>query len=59
VHKKQYASAIIYVDDEQRQIAERSKEEQQLKTKRPITTYIQPLDKFYQVAKWNCKLRHR
>jgi peptide methionine sulfoxide reductase MsrA len=49
-HRKQYASAIIYVDDEQRQLAQLSKDNRQLITSpRKIATYIQALEHFYQV----------
>uniref|UniRef100_A0A914XML3 peptide-methionine (S)-S-oxide reductase n=1 Tax=Plectus sambesii TaxID=2011161 RepID=A0A914XML3_9BILA len=54
-HKKQYASAILYVDEEQQRVAEASRQAEQEKTKKNLQTYIQPLDKFYQAEDYHQK----
>ena len=52
--KKQYQSAILYVDDEQKAIAEETLEE--AKKKYPfVETYVVPLDKFYQAEDYHQK----
>lgn len=46
--KRQYASLILYHDDEQKQIAEASKlEEQERRVPEVITTNIAPKENFY------------
>ncbi|CAJ0581576.1 unnamed protein product, partial [Mesorhabditis spiculigera] len=52
---KQYKSAILYVNDDQKAIAEEtSKEVEELKRK-PLDTYIQKFDKFYQAENYHQK----
>ena len=43
----QYRSIILYHDEAQKQVAEKSKAEEQKKLSRPIVTEIVPLKKFY------------
>jgi peptide-methionine (S)-S-oxide reductase len=51
----QYRSAIFYHDDEQKKIAQKSKEELQKsgRYKRPIVTEITPLTEFYQAEDYH------
>jgi peptide-methionine (S)-S-oxide reductase len=54
--KKQYQSAILYVDDEQKELAEKTIQEKQKKlTARKIQTYVKKLDKFYQAEDYHQK----
>ncbi len=43
----QYRSIILYHDEEQKKIAERSKEQAQKELSKPIVTLIEPLETFY------------
>ncbi|CAB3404856.1 unnamed protein product [Caenorhabditis bovis] len=52
--KKQYRSAILYVDDQQKELALKSFEEAKKKFGE-IETYVEPLDKFYQAEDYHQK----
>ena len=47
LHKAQYMSAIFYHDNQQKQLAERTRDEHQKTIKRKIATKILPADTFY------------
>ena len=49
---RQYMSAIFYHNDEQKRLAEESKEAQQKSSKRQIQTKISPAETFYQAEKY-------
>ncbi|XP_030571013.1 peptide methionine sulfoxide reductase isoform X6 [Drosophila novamexicana] len=56
--KRQYASLILYHDDEQKQIAEASKlEEQERRVPEVITTNIAPKENFYAAEDYHQKYR--
>ena len=48
---RQYMSAIFYHNEEQRHLAEKTKNEMQNSMARKITTVIQPLETFYDAEK--------
>ncbi|CAJ0963634.1 unnamed protein product, partial [Mesorhabditis belari] len=54
-HKKQYQSAILYTSDEQKAAAEETAKEVEAKKGRPLDTYIQKFDKFYQAEDYHQK----
>ncbi|KAH7727374.1 peptide methionine sulfoxide reductase [Aphelenchoides avenae] len=54
-HKKQYQSAILYVDPEQKELAEAAVAEEQKKRSKKVETYVQKLDKFYQAEDYHQK----
>lgn len=47
VNKAQYMSAIFYHDNQQKQLAEQTRDEHQKTIKRKIATKILPADTFY------------
>lgn len=47
VHKAQYMSAIFYHNEDQKQLAEETREEHQKIVKRKIVTKILPANTFY------------
>jgi len=49
----QYRSIILYHNDGQRQVAEKSKEQAQWRFPRPIVTEIVPLTKFYKAEEYH------
>jgi len=51
----QYASLILYRNDEQRRLAERSKVEQEKRTGRPVRTEIRPATAFTQAEGYHQK----
>ena len=56
VHKKQYQSAILYVDSQQKELAENAINEQKKKNERKeIQTYLQKFDRFYQAEDYHQK----
>ncbi|KHN82475.1 Peptide methionine sulfoxide reductase [Toxocara canis] len=55
-HKKQYQSAILYIDDEQKRIAEQSlKHIQEKYGNQKVETYVKKLDQFYQAEDYHQK----
>ncbi|VDK55341.1 unnamed protein product [Gongylonema pulchrum] len=55
-HKKQYQSAILYVDNQQKAVAEESlKKTQQKYSGKKLDTYIEKLDCFYQAEDYHQK----
>lgn len=55
-HKKQYKSAILYVDEKQKEMAERSLKMMQEKYgNRTLDTYVVKLDHFYQAENYHQK----
>ncbi|MDH3488823.1 MAG: peptide-methionine (S)-S-oxide reductase MsrA [Nitrosopumilus sp.] len=57
----QYRSAIFYHDDEQKEIAEKSKQEQSARYEHPIVTEIVPAPLFYKAEEYHQKYfkKHR
>ena len=56
LHKAQYMSAIFYHDEEQKKLAEQTRNEHQKTLRRPIVTKILPAKRFYdaeEYAKYN------
>lgn len=51
--KTQYRSAIFYANDKQKELAEQSKVAQEQKLGQPVTTAIEPLDKFYRAEEYH------
>ena len=47
LHKAQYMSAIFYHDEEQKKLAEQTRNEHQNTLRRPIVTKILPAKRFY------------
>jgi peptide-methionine (S)-S-oxide reductase len=43
----QYRTVIFFHDDEQREVAERSKEQEQTRHRRPVVTQVEPAQTFY------------
>ncbi|XP_070574781.1 peptide methionine sulfoxide reductase-like [Ptychodera flava] len=54
-HNRQYMSAIFYHSDEQKRLAEQTKEEHQKKVSRPIATKILPAETFYDAEDYHQK----
>ncbi|VDM42058.1 unnamed protein product [Toxocara canis] len=55
-HKKQYQSAILYIDDEQKRIAEQGlKHIQEKYGNQKVETYVKKLDQFYQAEDYHQK----
>ncbi|XP_072024599.1 peptide methionine sulfoxide reductase-like [Amphiura filiformis] len=54
-HKRQYMSAIFYHSEEQKSLAEKSKDEHQETIKRTIQTKILPAGTFYQAEDYHQK----
>ena len=51
-HKAQYMSAIFYHNDEQKQLAEETRDEYQKSLRRPIVTKILPAKRFYDAEEY-------
>ncbi|CAF0926849.1 unnamed protein product, partial [Didymodactylos carnosus] len=58
-HQRQYMSAIFYHDEEQKRLAEQTRNERQKLFKRPIVTEIIPYDKFYLAEDYHQKYHLR
>lgn len=54
-HSRQYMSAIFYHDEEQKQLAEKSKEEHQKHIAKPIATVITKAGPFYDAENYHQK----
>lgn len=61
LHKAQYMSAIFYHDNQQKELAEQTRDEHQKTIKRKIATKILPADTFYVAEQYHQKymLRQR
>uniref|UniRef100_A0A8D8Y6A0 peptide-methionine (S)-S-oxide reductase n=1 Tax=Cacopsylla melanoneura TaxID=428564 RepID=A0A8D8Y6A0_9HEMI len=57
--KTQYRSMILYVDPEDKSVAEKSLESEQTRHKRPINTIIAPFKRFYDAEDYHQKYRLR
>ena len=51
-HKAQYMSAIFYHDEEQKQLAEKTRDQYQKTLRRPIVTKILPAKTFYDAEEY-------
>ena len=49
----QYRSVVLFHDDEQRQAAERSKDSEQARYRKPIVTQIEPAPTFYEAEDYH------
>ena len=49
----QYRSVVLFHDDEQRQAAERSKDSEQARYRKPIVTLIEPAPTFYEAEDYH------
>ncbi|XP_068724207.1 peptide methionine sulfoxide reductase-like [Montipora capricornis] len=54
-HKAQYMSAIFYHDEEQKQLAEKTRDQYQKTLRRPIVTKILPAKTFYDAEDYHQK----
>ena len=52
LHKAQYMSAIFYHDEEQKKLAEQTRNEHQKTLRRPIVTKILPAKRFYDAEEY-------
>ena len=52
---EQYRSVIFYYNDKQKAAAEKSKQAEQKKHKRPIVTQIKPASKFFRAEEYHQK----
>lgn len=55
LHKAQYMSAIFYHDEEQKKLAEQTRNEHQKTLRRPIVTKILPAKRFYDAEDYHQK----
>lgn len=55
-HKPQYMSAIFYHDEEQKKLAEQTRDAHQKTLRRPIATKILPAKTFYDAEEYDLKL---